>query len=253
MDTPPPADALEEMPAAAPVTRKGEYARHGDFHRHLNPNWNYYPIYLNKLEVIDDVLRRHHAERGAILDAGCGEGVLVERYRQEGWNILGVDKNYASEYVREGSLTDLPVPSASIDVALCLDVLEHLLYPDQGVAMTELCRTLKPGGLLVLSIPNLAHFTARLKLLFRGRLLRTAALSHHPGDRPALEYQQMLDHYGFEILERHGIFPTVPPIYRWVMRHPARSAGLLRWLRRVPLPTYWCFQVIFVCRYVRPA
>ena len=64
MDTPPPADALEEMPAAAPVTRKGEYARHGDFHRHLNPNWNYYPIYLNKLEVIDDVLRRHPVALG---------------------------------------------------------------------------------------------------------------------------------------------------------------------------------------------
>ena len=38
--------------------RKGEYSRLGEFHRNLDPNWSYYPIYINKVELIDELLHR---------------------------------------------------------------------------------------------------------------------------------------------------------------------------------------------------
>lgn len=234
-------------PPEKPVL-KNEYARQGEFHRNLNPNWSYYPIYLNKVEVVDELLHRYANRNGQILDAGCGEGVLVEKYAQQGWNITGIDKNYASQYVQEGSITEIPYADGSLDTVMALDVLEHLLYPDQNLALKELYRVLKPGGTAIFSIPNLAHFTSRLKFLFRGRLLRTADIGHHPGDRPALEYQQLFEKAGFEIIEKRGIFPTVPPIYRMVMRYPAKTPGLLRFLRKLPFPVYWHFQVLFVCR-----
>lgn len=227
---------------------KGEYSRQGEFHRNLNPNWSYYPIYVNKIELIDELLQRYHCQAGKILDAGCGEGVLVEKYAQQGWDITGVDKNYASRYVQEGSLTALPFADNTFDTVLCLDVLEHLYYNEQKQALNEIHRVLKPGGTILFSCPNLAHFTSRLKLMFRGRLLRTASVGHHPGDRPMLEYQELFEKMGFQIQERQGIFPTVPPIYRFVMRHPAKSAGLLRTLRKVPFPVNWNFQVLFACR-----
>lgn len=241
--------ASEPQPAlnTEPV-RKGEYSRQGEFHRNLDPNWSYYPIYINKVELIDELLRRFHCNQGAILDAGCGEGVLVEKYAEQGWNIIGVDKNYASAYVQEGSITDLPFEDNHFDTVMALDVLEHLYYNDQGKALQEIRRVLKPGGTIVFSCPNLAHFTGRLKLMFRGRLLRTASVGHHPGDRPMLEYEELFQKAGFEIVERHGIFPTVPPIYRFVMRHPAKSPNLLRFLRKLPFPVNWNFQVLFVCR-----
>ncbi len=231
------------------IVRKGEYSRNGDFHKNLDPNWSYYPIYVNKLEVIDQALRQYGADKGKIIDAGCGEGVLVEKYHQQGWDIGGFDMNYASELVQEGSILDIPMEDDSVDSVLCLDVMEHLLYPDQPKALKELSRIIKPNGLAVFSVPNLAHFTARLKMLFRGRLLRTASIGHHPGDRPALEYEQLFEKAGFKIQETIGIFPTIPPIYRFVMKNPSKSAGLLRLLRKLPFPPYVHFQVIFVCRY----
>lgn len=235
------------MSEQSPVL-KGEYSRKGEFHRNLDPNWSYYPIYVNKVEVIDQLLRKHGCNQGKILDAGCGEGVLVEKYATQGWDITGVDKNYSSAYVQEGSITALPFADGSLDTVLALDVLEHLYYNDQNTAINEIGRVLKPGGLAVISIPNLAHFTGRLKLMFRGRLLRTATIGHHPGDRPLPEYEQLFTDRGFEILEHEGIFPTVPPLWRMVMRNPSKSAGLLRFLRKLPFPINWHFQVIFVCR-----
>lgn len=240
-----------EAPCPDPeaVIRQGEYARNGDFHRNLDPNWSYYPVYLNKVRTVDTLLRRFGKPRGKTLDAGCGEGVLVEKYYEKGWDIIGVDKNYASPLVCQGSLTDLPFAPNTFDNVMCLDVLEHLDFSEQLVALVQLKKVLHPDGALIISIPNLAHFTSRLKFMFRGKLLRTASIDHHPGDRPALEYEQLLRYVGFEIEHTVGIFPTVPPIYRFVRKYPAKSVKLLEVLQKLPLPVYWNFQVLFVCRH----
>lgn len=238
----------EVSPSESAPVLKGEYSRRGEFHRNLNPNWSYYPIYVNKVEVVDELLRRYHCERGRTLDAGCGEGVLVEKYARQGWDMVGVDKNYASDYVKEGSILEVPFEDNTFDTVMALDVLEHLNYNQQTPALRELKRVLKPGGVAIFSCPNLAHFTGRLKLMFRGKLLRTASWGHHPGDRPMCEYEELFEHAGFEIIERTGLFPTVPPIYRFVTRYPAKSANLVRLLRKVPFPVNWNFQILFACR-----
>ena len=240
-------DAETELAPDQPVL-KGEYSRNGEFHRNLDPNWNYYPIYLNKVELVDELLRRYNCQGGKILDAGCGEGVLVEKYANQGWDIIGVDKNYTSAYVKEGSLTELPFDTGSFDTVLCLDVMEHLNFREQKLDMIQLKRVLKPGGTAIFSIPNLSHFTSRLKFMFRGRLLRTASIWHHPGDRPLQEYLTLIESRNFRILEKQGIFPTVPPIYRYVMKNPAKSTGLLRFLRKLPFPVAWNFQVLIVAQ-----
>lgn len=239
---------MNQPEQSAPQVRKGEYARQGEFHRNLDPNWSYYPIYINKVELIDALLKRYGGPQGKTLDAGCGEGVLVEKYAGLGWDIVGVDKNYASEYVQEGSITELPFADQSFDTVMALDVLEHLQYREQPKALTELLRVTRPGGVAIFSCPNLAHFTGRLKMMFRGRLLRTASANHHCGDRAMPEYRELFEKAGYEILEVRGIFPTIPPLYRFVMRNPSKSVGLLRFLQRIPFPVNWNFQVLFVCR-----
>jgi SAM-dependent methyltransferase len=222
------------MPGA-PVVRRGEYAARGDYHRAPDPDWDYYPTYLAKLEAVRAWLDRLPRDT-RVLDAGCGEGVLVEEYAGT-IAIEGVDPNYSSANVRTGSLTALPYAAATFDRALCLDVLEHLSYEDQPRALAELHRVLRPGAELLVSVPNLAHLQSRVHFLLRGRLIRTASEHKHPGDRPAAEYIALAARAGFALVGRRGIFPTVPVLTRLIRRHPRALLPLHRLLSRaLPVP-----------------
>lgn len=226
------------MTSPPPVVRRGEYAARGDYHRTPDPNWDYYPTYLAKLEAVRVWLNRLPPST-RVLDAGCGEGVLVDEYSDR-LAIEGVDANYATPRVRAGSVTALPYPDHSFDRALCLDVLEHLPFDQQPLALDELRRVLRPGGELLVSVPNLAHLQSRVQFLLRGRLIRTASELKHPGDRPAAEYIALASRAGFSLTARQGIFPTVPVVTRLIRRHPQRLLPLHRWLTRLlPVPG-WC-------------
>lgn len=224
---------------AVPPVRTGEYATRGEYHRTLDPSWDYYPTYLAKLAYVRQYLDALPAQT-RVLDAGCGEGLLVEEYAAR-LKIEGLDANFSSAHVGRGSLLAAPFPDASFDRVLCLDVLEHLEYADQERALRELSRLLAPGGELLLSLPNLAHLQSRVKFLLKGELVRTASEQKHPGDRPIAEYLGLARRAGFSVVARKGIFPTIPIVTRLIRRHPSRLAPLHRWLTRLlPVPG-WCF------------
>jgi len=227
------------MSPASPVTRAGEYAERGDYHRQLSPDWEFYPTYLAKLGLVRRYLSA--LPRGTrVLDAGCGEGVLVDEF-QDRLAITGVDASYSSARVRQGSLVSLPFPDSSFDRALCLDVLEHLSFSDQPKALAELHRVLTPGGELYVTVPNLAHLQSRIHFLLAGRLIRTASPAKHPGDRPIGEYLDLASRAGFRLVERRGIFPTVPVITHLIRRRPSTLRPLHGLLTRLlPIPG-WCF------------
>jgi len=208
------------------TTPAGEYVRRGDYHRELDPEWSYAPIYERKVRWIDSTLEA--LPIGArLLDVGAGEGALVERYRNRGRNIIGVDSAYESAHVSKADLLTLPFDDASFDAILCLDVLEHVQLLDQPSALAEIERVLTDEGLLLLSVPNLAHLHSRLKFLFQGRLTRTSAVERHPGDRPVAEYLDLLETAGFHVERRGGIFPTVPLLFRAVNHYPAKLGWMV--------------------------
>jgi len=228
------------------MVRRGEYAARGDYHRAPDPAWDYYPTYIAKLEAVRAYLDA--LPRGTrVLDAGCGEGVLVSEYADR-LDISGVDANYASDRVMHGSVTALPFADATFDRALCLDVLEHLSFEEQPRALGELHRVLKPSAELLVSVPNLAHLQSRVQFALRGRLIRTASELKHPGDRPAGEYVQLAARAGFTLVRRAGIFPTVPVLTHYIRRHPKALAPLHRLLTRaLPVPG-WCFLNLLLFR-----
>ncbi|MBA7620880.1 Ubiquinone biosynthesis O-methyltransferase [subsurface metagenome] len=224
-----------------------EYAERGEYHRHLDPNWSYYPTYLAKMKFIKDYLQKI-PKKSKVLDLGCGEGVLVEEFRNLGYDIIGLDQNYSSEFVLRGDIRKTPFPDKNLDVILCLDVIEHLNYKDQEKAISEIKRVLKDNGAIVLTIPNLAHFYARLNFLLKGQLDRTASVKKHPGDRPIKEYLQLLKREGFEVVHRKGLFPTFPLIYQVIQRWPSRSLWLYSFINLLFPYANLCFLNIIIAK-----
>jgi len=94
-----------------------------------------------------------------VLDLGCGTGVVLRELRE--WALpVGLDMSpVALEFCRRRSLDDLvvakgerlPIGDGRFDAVVALDILEHI--PDDAAAFREICRVLKPGGVLVLSVP----------------------------------------------------------------------------------------------------
>jgi len=94
-----------------------------------------------------------------ILDAGCGSGRNMVELAQLG-SVTGVELSPVSvEAARQrnvgevlmGSVTEMPFADDSFDLAVCLDVIEHL--PDDRLALRELRRVIAPGGSLVVTVP----------------------------------------------------------------------------------------------------
>lgn len=232
-----------------PDYRGWEYARIGDFHRNVDPNWSYTPTYLRKMEYI-----RRFVESlpptARILDAGCGEGVVVEEFRAKGRNIEGLDYNYESGFVRRGDVRHLPYPDRTFDAIVHTDVLEHLAFEDQSKCLAEFKRVLKPGGQILITVPNLAHLNSRVRFLLRGMLDRTDIEINHAGERPLKEYRRLLQDGGFAITACVGITFTLPWVYRRLI---CRHASRLRWLHDLLeslarlLPSL-SMLTVFVCR-----
>lgn len=218
----------------------GEYHAKGDYHRELDPSWRYYPVYKEKMDYVRRYLDSL-ARTQSIVDVGCGEGLLVEEYRSKGYRIEGVDLNYSSEAVHRGDITALPFEDGHAEVALCLDVIEHLDFSQQGLALFELHRVLEPGGRLLLSVPNLAHFASRVSFALLGKLIRTSSIDRHPGDRPIGEYLKLVRDVGFKVLRRDGIFPTYPGVSALTAVSPRLSLPLHRLHNRLRPPAGFCF------------
>ncbi len=229
------------------IQRDGEYQTKGDYHKEPDRKWKYYPIYVAKTEYLTKFLEAI-PKTAKILDAGCGEGVLVEKYRKMGYDIRGLDLNYSSECVTKGDLLNTPFKDEMFDVVLCLDVIEHLNFEDQEPALREIRRILKGDGMVLLAIPNLAHVASRLSFLFTGNLIRTSTVARHKGDRPVREYLEMISSADFRITKRRGIFPTLPITSALTYLFPGKVIPLHRILNCVlPYPN-WCFLNIIVCK-----
>ena len=97
--------------------------------------------------------------RPRILDAGCGSGRNMLELAPHG-EVTGVELSLPSaELARArglgevigGSLEELPLADNSFDLAVCLDVVEHL--QDDERALRELRRVVAPGGALLVTVP----------------------------------------------------------------------------------------------------
>lgn len=118
--------------------------------------------FVGRRRIVLNVLDRHVPERPLdVLDAGCGGGATLGHLRARYGRARGLELSkeavaYARERDRDvtrGSIEAMPFEEESFDLALALDVIEHL--PDDRPALRELRRVLKPGGRLLVTVPAL--------------------------------------------------------------------------------------------------
>ena len=172
-----------------------------------------------------------------VLDAGCGEGVLVEEFAGR-LAIEGVDANYSSAHVQRGSLLALPFPDGRF-TARCASTCSSTWPTRISRRRSPSCTaSWRPAASCWSRCPNLAHLQSRVHFLLTGRLIRTANEVKHPGDRPLAEYRRLFERAGFAIVAEHGVFPTVPILTSWIRRKPADRAWLHTALTRLlPWPS----------------
>ncbi len=98
-----------------------------------------------------------------VLDIGCGRGTLLERFHERCHNVTGTERTsspFSADYIYKGNLDEIDFKEESFDIIIIWHVLEHLDDPKN--TLEQICKLLRPNGLLVLSVPNFGSYQANI-------------------------------------------------------------------------------------------
>ena len=149
--------------------------------------------------------RRFVRQGDVVVDVGCADGVMFERWSETIEYGYGVDptlgeKREASGYVLYPGAFPDALPEVRCDVITMLAVLEHIPEDRQAEAAAACHRILEPGGRVVITVPS-PKVDSILGVLGRLR---------------AIEGMSLDEHYGFDPAHTQLVF--APPAFRLVER-----------------------------------
>lgn len=212
----------------------------------LFPVW-----FINGLKREADYLRYmtlSNEPAGKLLDVGCGAGRFLNRMRKRGWDVEGVDFDpQAARKVSEryaikthvGDLVACALPAESFDVITMSQAVEHLFDPRAN--LKECLRILKPGGLLVMTTPNVA---SRGAAMF-GAFWRGWEPPRHLHLFSVASLRQLTEGAGFAVIEARSYSAGSAVVYRVSRANQlardgvtANPLALLAWSYRQELSEY---------------
>jgi SAM-dependent methyltransferase len=123
--------------------------------------------------------------RGTLVDLGAGNGALSLWAHKQGFRTIAVDANAGNfaahdvEFVEADLNRQLPVADGSCDVAVSLEVIEHL--ENAYALVREMARVVKPGGYAILSTPNESNLHSRLSYFLTGFFADSSYVMRVPG------------------------------------------------------------------------
>lgn len=185
------------------------------------------------------------------LDVGCGAGIMLPLLADSGI-VVGVDRSeqallharlHGGRHLVQADAADLPFRSASIDIMICLDVLEHL--DNDTAVLVELFRLCAPGGYALFTVPaypslwsdhDLAlghrrrYTAAELSQKVRAAGWRVVRVTHlFAGILPAVAAVRLLRRVLPRRPRLRSDFRPTPPLFNWGLVHWLRTE---RWLLR---------------------
>ncbi len=161
-----------------------------------------------------------------VLDLGCAVGEYTLRMAPLVARTIGVDFSEAAigaatnraqqrglDVNFVASRVDaLPIPSASVDKAMAIDLVEHIEDATLGRMFAETWRVLRPGGTLCIYTPCATHYVERLKT--HGWL---SQIPGHVAVRAPAEYEELFQGCEWQIALQY-FSPSTFPIFGWLDR-----------------------------------
>ncbi|HVY08668.1 MAG TPA: methyltransferase domain-containing protein [Mycobacteriales bacterium] len=146
-----------------------------------------------RYRLVGETARAHLPAGGVVVDIGCGSALAADHLAGCDATYIGLDfgghhitsaaKRHRdaqgplrTSFVR-GDGERLPLASGSVDVVIFTEVIEHLLRPE--LAVWEIARVLKPGGVLVMTTNNASEMPLRFPLSDPFAYVEKAVGFHH--------------------------------------------------------------------------
>ncbi len=155
-------------------------------------------------DTVNALLAKYLPEGGRLLDCGCGLGDVLSGIKGP-YELFGFDfsqnnvdrtsKRLAGKAtIKQGSIYEIPYETGSMDGAICTQVLEHI--EDDGRAVADIARCLKPGAFFITSVPYNYYFPVYERLIGHFR--------HYTRE----SFKALLAGAGFEIVEYYHNHPN---------------------------------------------
>ena len=164
-----------------------------------------------------------------VFDAGCGTGDNILLLHSNVKRIVGMDysqgavercqrrirsNNIENVEVREGSITQVPLPDCSVNKVLCMSVLQYMDDDEVKRAFIEFARVLKDRGVLVLHVKNLSSVYLSALLISKKVKLLLGKQTKLEYLRPYRWYITTLKSFGFDIVDYNSfdlfVLPKMP-------------------------------------------
>jgi SAM-dependent methyltransferase len=193
----------------------------------LNTKFSHVPDFTGYMRKILAMVENRPPMR--ILDIPAGNGLLARRLREAGHDVVRADINRERpDYVYANMEEELPFHE-EFDLVICMEGIEHVISPQHLVE--QFCRVVRPGGGVILSLPNVQSIYSRLNYLLTGDFYGFEAESPRQvegdeiwdrGHVSALALPQMnylFENYGAQLktvsgdkFKRKGLMPLYLPI-----------------------------------------
>lgn len=205
------------------------------------------PYQKGYLWLLEKVFTNHLPKNGIILEAGCGTGQWVIALRARGYNCIGVD--FATKALQRtskicpvpvfgGDLFQLGIEDESIDAVISLGVVEHRQAGPEPY-LIEMSRILKPGGLLLISVPYF-HPLRRLRAAKGAYRDNVNNLPFYQQAFTLEEFKQIIASFGYDIID-------------WATyEHRQGLRQELPWMTKIgPIPSRILFKLTDYIPYIR--